>query len=145
LVVETGDIFGQVLASLEKHGVADNTLVIFTSDNGVCILHWSIRRWSGKVAKRQWNYRAIIRVGPIEGYKSDAWDGGHRIPCIDHWPGVIEPGTKCDELVCLSDLMVTCAEIVRNTLPDNAGENSVGMLPLFRQAGLSGRKNVAHH
>ena len=58
---------------------------------------------------------------------------------------MIESGTECDELVCLSDLMATCAEVVGDTLPDNTGEDSVSMLPLLCQAGPPGRKNVVHH
>ncbi|MAG83260.1 arylsulfatase [Candidatus Poribacteria bacterium] len=144
LVVETDDIFGQVLASLEKHGVADNTLVIFTSDNG-CAYYIGVSedgRGNGEKAMEPQGHHSS---GPYRGYKSDAWDGGHRIPCIARWPGVIESGTECDELVCLSDLMATCAEVVGDTLPDNTGEDSVSMLPLLCQAGPPGRKNVVHH
>ena len=83
--------------------------------------------------------------GPYRGYKSDAWDGGHRIPCIARWPGLIRPGSTCDQLVCLSDLMATCAEIVGDTLPDNAGEDSVSMMPLLNESSESGRSTVVHH
>ena len=79
------------------------------------------------------------------GYKSDAWDGGHRIPCVARWPSVIEPGTKCGDLVCLSDLMATCADILAEDLPDNAGEDSVSMMPLFSGTGPSGRTSAVHH
>jgi arylsulfatase A len=83
--------------------------------------------------------------GPYRGYKSDAWDGGHRIPCIARWPGVIRSGSECNQLVCLSDLMATCAEIVGDNLPDNAGEDSVSMMPLFRNEERSIRDHVVHH
>ena len=61
------------------------------------------------------------------------------------WPGVIRPGSECGELVCLSDLMATCAEIVGDALPDNVGEDSVSMMPLFRETGEPDRSNVLHH
>ena len=83
--------------------------------------------------------------GPYRGYKSDAWDGGHRIPCIARWPGAIEPGSICGQLVCLSDLMATCADIVGDALPDSAGEDSFSMLSLFRHPDEPVRDHVVHH
>lgn len=135
LVIETDDVFGRVLEALDKHGVADNTLVIFASDNGCA--HY--------VGAKEMEAQGHFPSGPYRGYKSDAWDGGHRIPCVARWPGVIEPGTECNELVCLSDLMATCAEMVGEDLPDTAGEDSVSMMPLFRGTGISGRRSVVHH
>ncbi len=135
LVIETDDIFGRVLASLEKYGVADNTLVIFASDNGCA--HY--------IGTKEMEAQGHFPSGPYRGYKSDAWDGGHRIPCMARWPGVIEPGRECSDLVCLSDLMATCAEIVNGELPDNAGEDSVSMMSLFRGTGTNGRRTVVHH
>jgi arylsulfatase A-like enzyme len=134
LVIETDDVFGRVLASLERHGVADNTLVLFASDNGCA--HY--------VGAEQMEAQGHFPSGPYRGYKSDAWDGGHRIPCLARWPGVIKPGSECRDLVCLSDLMATCAELVGAELPDNAGEDSVSLMPLFR-GGPSSRTSVVHH
>ena len=119
LVMETDDIFGQVLNSLKEHGVEDNTLVIFTSDNG-CAFYIDV----GQMERQ--GHRPS---GQFRGYKSDAWDGGHRVPCIARWPGVIKAGSECDQLVCLSDLAATCAEILGEKLPDNAGEDSYNILP----------------
>jgi len=135
LVIETDDIFGRVLTSLEQHGVADSTLVVFASDNGCA--HY--------IGAKEMEAQGHFPSGPYRGYKSDAWDGGHRIPCIARWPGVIEPGSTCDQLVCLADLMATCAELVGADLPDQAGEDSVSMMPLFRGTGRSARRNLVHH
>ncbi len=134
LVVETDDIFGRMLDSLERHGVADNTLVIFASDNGCA--HF--------IGAKEMEAQGHFPSGPYRGYKSDAWDGGHRIPCMARWPGIIEPGSECSSLVCLSDLMATCASIVGEELPDNAGEDSVSMMSVFR-GGPAGRTTVVHH
>lgn len=135
LVMETDDIFGQVMDSLERHGVAENTLVIFASDNG-CARCVDLAQLAAHGHYPSAHYR---------GYKSDAWDGGHRIPCIMRWPGMIEPGSTSDQLVCLSDLMATCADIVGATLPDNAGEDSVSLMPLFQQPEQPVRELVVHH
>jgi len=143
LVIETDDVFGRVLKSLEKHGVAENTLVIFASDNG-CAHYIGIRQ-DGTGGEKAMEPQGHFPSGPYRGYKSDAWDGGHRIPCVARWPGVIEPGTASDSLVCLSDLMATCAEIVGAPLPDDAGEDSVSMMPLFRDPAAETRTEVIHH
>lgn len=144
LVVETDDVFGRVLASLERHGVADNTLVIFASDNG-CAHYVGARddgRGNGESAMEPQGH---FPSGPYRGYKSDAWDGGHRIPCLARWPGVIEPGSTCENLVCLTDLLATCAEIVGSVLPDTAGEDSISMLALFRGSEDAKRSTIVHH
>lgn len=135
LVMETDDVFGRVLSSLERHGAADNTLVIFASDNGCA--HY--------VGAKEMEGQGHFPSAGFRGYKSDIWDGGHRIPCIARWPGVIRPGSTCNQLVCLPDLMATCADLVADTLPENAGEDSFSMLPLFRENGGPVRTNVVHH
>ena len=135
LVIETDDVLGRVLASLERHGVAHDTLVIFASDNG-CAPYIGVKEMEAQ---------GHFPSGGFRGYKSDAWDGGHRVPCIARWPGVIAPGTECDQIVCLSDLLATCAEVAGTELPDSAGEDSVSMMPLFRQTASPGRTTVVHH
>jgi arylsulfatase A-like enzyme len=82
----------------------------------------------------------------FRGYKSDIWDGGHRIPFIVRWPGQIKPGTKSDQIVCLTDLMATCGDLLGAKLPDNAGEDSVSFLPaLLGTANGPVREAVVHH
>ena len=144
LVIETDDVLGRVLQSLETHGVADNTLVIFASDNGFA--HYVGAREQGRG-----NFESPLEPqghfpsGPYRGYKSDAWDGGHRIPCIARWPGKINPGTRCDQIVCLVDLFATCADILGKRTPDNAAEDSVSLLPLFTNPDVPVRQHVVHH
>lgn len=135
LVMETDDVFGRILNSLEQHGVADNTLVIFTSDNG-CAHYIGIDQMEAK---------GHFPSGPYRGYKSDAWDGGHRMPFILRWPGVVEPGSCCDEMICLSDLMATCADIVGAELPDGAGEDSVSIFPLLKGIAQPVRDHIVSH
>ncbi len=144
LVVETDDVFGRVLNSLEEYGISDNTLVIFASDNGCAHYVGAKENGRGNFEKAL-EPQGHFPSGPYRGYKSDAWDGGHRIPCIARWPGVIKPGSTCDQLVCLSDLMATCAEIVGEKLSDNAGEDSFSMMPLFRDPSSKIRDHVVHH
>ena len=135
LVLETDDVFGQVLDSLERYGVADKTLVIFTSDNG-CAPYIGVDQMEAQGHHPSAGFR---------GYKSDAWDGGHRVPFIARWPGVIEPGSSSDQLVCLTDLLATCAEFLDDSLPAAAGEDSFSMLPLFQGDDEPIRDHVVHH
>lgn len=143
LVIETDDVFGRVLDSLERHGVSDNTLVIFTSDNGCA--HYVGCYEPGYGGETPMEPQGHFPSGQFRGYKSDAWDGGHRIPCVARWPGVIEPGSQCDELVCLSDLLATCMEMVGGTVPEESGVDSVSMRPLFENPKAATREHVIHH
>ena len=120
-VMETDAVVGKVLNALEKSGVADRTIVVFTSDNG-CAPYIGVDE-----LEKKGHYPS----GPLRGYKSDAWEGGHRVPFIVRWPGVVKPDSVCGQLVHQADLMATFAGIFGTTLPDNAGEDSFSMMPLL--------------
>jgi arylsulfatase A-like enzyme len=82
----------------------------------------------------------------FRGYKADIWDGGHHIPFLARWPGKIQPGSVSDQLICLTDLMATCADLLGIKLPDDAGPDSVSILPaLLRRATGPLREAVVHH
>jgi arylsulfatase A len=121
-VMETDAIVGRVLDALEKSGVADNTLVIFTSDNG-CAPYIGV-----KELEAMGHYPS----GPLRGYKADAWEGGHRVPFIVRWPGVVNAGSVCSQLVCHADFIRTFADLFGTKLPDTAGEDSVSLMPLLK-------------
>ncbi|MEX0866422.1 MAG: arylsulfatase [Pirellulales bacterium] len=122
LVLETDAMVGRVLEAIEASGEVDNTLVLFTSDNG-CAPYIDV----GKL-EEQGHYPS----GPLRGYKSDVFEGGHRVAFIVRWPGVVEPGTVNHQLVHQADLMATYAAIVGYDLADDEGEDSVSFLPLLR-------------
>jgi arylsulfatase A-like enzyme len=106
--VYQGDhMLGQLLDALEKKGLAANTLVIATADNGA--------------AGREY--------APLRACKTSIYEGGHRVPFLVRWPGIIKPGSVSDMTICLNDLIATSAEIIGAKLPDNAGEDSVSILP----------------
>jgi arylsulfatase A-like enzyme len=115
---------GQVLEAVRRAGIADNTLVIFTSDNGPEI--------TGEV--KPGAYDRILQyghysMGELRGAKRDAWEGGHRVPLLARWPGRIKPGSTSGEVVSLVDFMATVAAILGAKLPDTAGEDSYNILP----------------
>jgi len=141
-VFEVDWTVGQVVKALQRNGLADNTLIIVTSDNG-----------SPGRTKIDRAHSSIVKLyghnpsGNLRGIKADVWDGGHREPFIARWPGKIPAGTVSDEPVCLTDLMATCAAIVGAKLPDDAGEDSYNLLPaLFNQKRVEPiREAVVHH
>lgn len=122
LVIETDAIVGQVLKAIDESGEGNKTLVLFTSDNGCA-------PYIGVAAMEKKGHYAS---GPLRGYKSDVWEGGHRVPFIVRWPGIVKPGDVCHQLVHQADLMETFAAIVGGTVPANAGEDSVSLLPLLK-------------
>jgi arylsulfatase A-like enzyme len=135
-VMETDWAVGEVLAALDKAGVTDNTLLFFTSDNGCSPV--------AKVDKLE--AQGHFPSAQFRGYKSDIWDGGHRVPFFVRWPGKVKAGSQSSQLICLTDLMATCAEILGAKLPDNAGEDSVSILPALQgTAGKPLREAIVHH
>jgi len=120
---------GQVLDTLDRLKLTDNTLIIFTSDNG------PRKGVNGHRSSGNWR-----------GYKQDLWEGGHREPFIARWPGKLKPGTTSNELLCLTDMMATFAAITGVSLPDDAGEDSFNMLPaiLGEKAEKPIRKAIVH-
>jgi arylsulfatase A-like enzyme len=133
---------GQVLDALKRAGVAENTLVIFTSDNGSEI--------TGEVKPgvydraKQFDHRSS---GVLRGAKRDAWEGGHRVPFIASWPGRIKQGTESNQTMCHVDFIATVAAILGEKLPDNAGEDSINVLPVLLGEKLSApvRESTVHH
>lgn len=126
---------GRVLDALDRNGVADNTLVIFTSDNGA---HWpeaDIEQW-GHDANNGWR-----------GQKADIWEGGHRVPFVVRWPGHATPGTVSDETIELTDVMATIAAVVGEDLARDEGEDSYNVLPAIRGQSYEGpiREATVHH
>ena len=114
---------GRILEALELHGLASNTLVVFTSDNG----------FAPAMSVPEHAKVHHDPSGGLRGYKSDLFEGGHRVPFLVRWPGSITPGTVCREPVGQVDMFATCADILGAETPVAAAEDSVSFLPLLRQ------------
>jgi arylsulfatase A len=119
-VMEVDAVVGRVVQALSDSGAADNTLVLFSSDNG-CAPN----------VVQNLEQQGHFPSGQLRGYKTSAWEGGHRVPFIVRWPQVVKPGSVCGQLVHQSDLMATFADILGTPLPENVGEDSVSLLPLL--------------
>jgi len=122
-LLETDWSVGQLLRALDQYGVADDTLVIFTADNGTspkCL--FDTLEAGGVDLRAHWR-----------GMKADVFEGGHRVPFLVRWPGVVQPGTTCDEPIVLTDIMATVAGALGVELSDSAAEDSVSLMPRLQQ------------
>ena len=120
-LLETDWAVGELLTALDESGQVDDTLVIFSTDNGT----------SPKANFAELESHDIHLIEHWRGYKADAYEGGHRVPFIVRWPGKIAPNSRSDETVSLVDVMATIAELVGHQIPPNAAEDSVSLLPLL--------------
>lgn len=136
-LLETDWSVGQLLRALDQYGVAGETLVIFTSDNGT-----SPKANFDRLAAGGVDLRAHWR-----GHKADIWEGGHRVPFLVRWPGVVEPGSRCEEPVVLTDVMATVAQALAVELDQGVGEDSVSLVALLKGAssGLPLHDAIVHH
>ena len=119
-LMETDWVVGEILAELEKQKLSDNTIVIFTADNG-CSPAAAIPALVKKGHKPNAHWR---------GHKADIFEGGHRTPFLVRWPGKVKAGSTSAETLCTTDLFATLADILgqRGKLPPNAGEDSFSFL-----------------
>lgn len=133
-VVETDAACGQLMQALEEAGVADNTIVIFSADNGPEFYAYPREEKYG-----HWSSH------PLRGLKQDIYEGGHRVPYLIKWPGVIEPGSVSDALVSQIDYMATFAGILGVDLPGDQAVDSHNLLPVLKGESDSVRTTHIHN
>ena len=122
-VVQVDAVVGEVLAALARTGLATNTLVIVTSDNGPeCV---EINPGAYERIRRYGHYS----MDGLRGVKRDTWEGGHRVAFLARWPGHIPVGATSAQTICHVDLMATCAALIGAKLPPGTGEDSYNILP----------------
>ncbi|WP_395750903.1 arylsulfatase [Prosthecobacter sp.] len=135
-VMETDDALGQIMKATEDAGIAKDTLIIVTSDNG---------------CSPSADYPKLLAAGHnpsynMRGHKADIFDGGHRVPYIVRWPAKVKGGQTSSQIVCLTDFMATAADITGVKLPETAAEDSFSILPaLLGESGKPVRQSVIHH
>ncbi len=133
-VYETDDACGRLLRALEETGQAENTVVIFTADNG-----------PEKYAYARDSKFDHWSAAPFRGLKRDIYEGGHHIPFVIKWPGITEAGSVNTSLVSQVDLFTTLAEHLSFELPDDAAEDSHSLLPLLRGTKSEVRTTHVHN
>lgn len=134
-VAQTDDAVGQVLTALEQHGIKENTIVLFATDNGC---HQSPNLYLD---------RGHSVSGPLRNKKGSIYEGGHRIPFIVRWPNVT-PAGKTDRLVCMTDLFATFAEYFSFDIEADTAEDSISFLSVLKgkeDTGIVKREDIVHH
>lgn len=135
-VMETDAAVGRVLAALDEQGLAENTLIVFTSDNG---------------CSPSADYPTLLEKGHnpsarFRGHKADIYEGGHHVPFFVRWPAKVKPGQQSKQVVCLTDFMATAADVTGFKLPDDAAEDSFSFLPVLLGEGSKPvRPQIVHH
>ena len=134
-VMMTDALMGRIFETLKAQGIEENTMVIFTSDNG-CASTADI-----PTLKKKGHHPSYI----YSGLKGSYLEGGHRVPFLVKWPGVVPANSESDATICTTDFMATCADLVNYSLKENEGEDSYSMLPLLKGAGSYDRTSTVHH
>lgn len=135
-VLMVDDMVGKVMKALKEAGVEDNTIIVFSTDNG-CSPQAKFDELQAKGHYPSYIYR---------GHKADLFDGGHRIPCVVRWPARVKPHVV-DQTVCLTDFFATFAAVADYQLRDSEGEDSYNILPLLlnEKEGEVIREATVHH
>lgn len=134
-VMMIDDLMGQIFKTIKNQGIEENTLVIFTSDNG-CSSTANV-----PLLKRKGHNPSYI----YSGLKGSYLEGGHRVPFLVKWPKMIQPNSVSNTTICTTDFMATCADIVSYNFNDNEAEDSFSMMPLLTQKGHYLREATIHH
>ncbi len=131
----TDAMAGRILQALADNGFADNTIVIFTADNGPETYAYP--------RIQNFNHRSM---GPLRGLKRDIYEGGHRVPFLVKWPGIVPAGKVCDALVSQVDLMATLAAAIEAEVPPDSAHDSHNLLPLWKDPQSPGpRREIVHN
>ena len=132
-VMTVDHVVGQVIASLDKAGMSDNTLLMFSSDNGPVWYEKDVARFGHQ------------SVGPLRGCKARVWEGGHRVPFIASWPGRIRAGTTSDRTIAFADVFATLADAARQEKIDmESAEDSESFLPTLLNQEQPPRSPILH-
>lgn len=119
---------GQLVGVLERTGAIENTIVLFTSDNGS-----PARSGIGTLGATGTVTELYSHVpnAPWRGLKADAWEAGHRVPFVIRWDGRVEPGSVSTRTICLTDVFAAMSEIIGFQMPQDSGEDSFSLRPLL--------------
>lgn len=139
--MQVDQLVGTVYQSLERNGILEDTLFIFSTDNGC----------SPAANLKEMEKKGHFANSPWRGHKADIFEGGHRVPFIVHWPQRVKAGSKSDRLTCQTDFLATCAEIAKQKLDSTTGEDSFSFLNVI-EGGVAqdtdtfgNQRAVVHH
>ena len=130
-VVQVDAIVGRVLDEIDETDSADNTLVVYTSDNGSFMHRRDDTNEKDHVddlsiqAFRADRHRSN---GPFRGTKADVWEAGHHVPFFVRWPAIASKGKECPDAICITDIFATCADSIAADLPEDVAVDSFSFL-----------------
>ncbi len=135
-VMQVDDVLRQIRETLTQNGISENTLLVFTSDNG-CSPKADFKTLATFNHKPSYTFR---------GAKADIYEGGHRVPFIVEWPASGLKNSSSDKTICTTDFFATCAELSGYKMQDNEGEDSYSILPLITgESDKDIREYIVHH
>lgn len=147
LVVQVDDIVGQIVQKLKDNGTLENTLIVFTSDNGS-----PARAGDPHIRGKEWSQIGAVETmfdhhpnKPWRGLKADIWEAGHRVPLVVSWPNGIPQNKLNDEPVSLTDFFASFCSLLNVELDDKSGEDSFNILPVLQGTGQTKRDHIVHH
>ncbi len=136
-VMQTDASVGAILDALDRNGLSENTIVVFSADNGTSA---AASKMKDLIKKGHFS------SGDLRGAKTDLWDGGHRVPFILRWPANVTAGAQMNQMISLSDLMATFGEMFSVTFAADAAEDSMSFLPaLYGKPLTNPRQSIVHH
>ncbi|WP_145369629.1 sulfatase family protein [Maioricimonas rarisocia] len=149
-VTQVDATVGGVLDAIDEADVADNTLVLYTSDNGSFMYRYDDARKDHVDDESIQGYRAEHHRanGPLRGTKADIWEAGHRVPFFVRWPGQVEAGSRSDTTVCLTDVFMTLAQVIgaADEVPKSAAPDSYSFAAVLKGQTLERKRPpVVHH
>ena len=147
-VTQVDETVGQVIKSIDRNQIRENTLLIYTSDNGSYMYRYEDDRTDHVDDESVQGYQAGRHTANahFRGTKADIWEAGHHVPFFARWPAVIKPGSQCDQTICLTDFFATAAEINQQELADDVAPDSFSLVSLMECGEwVSPRPPVIHH
>lgn len=120
-LIETDWVVGEIMKALDSAGISDETMLVFTTDNGT----------AAACKFDQLKEKGVDLKHTLKGHKSQIHEGGHRVPFVVRWPQKVKAGSHCREVICLNDFMATTADLLSVELPHDSAEDSTSILPLI--------------
>ena len=134
-VIMIDDLMGTIFETLKEQGIDENTIVVFTSDNGFATTN------DLKTLRKEKHSPSYV----YSGYKGSYLEGGHRVPFLVKWPEKIKPNSVSNATICTTDFIATCADIINYDFKDNEAEDSFSMMSLLTNEGDYLRDATIHH
>ena len=147
-MVQTDWSVGQILKAVDQAGIAENTLVIFTSDNGsyMRLVDQGEPDHTSNPKLQEYDPDNHRPNGVYRGTKADVYEAGHRVPFFARWPGKISPSSEAKQTICHVDIFATCASVIGKPIPEGAAEDSHSLLNIFMDKENASRGGpVIHH